>query len=89
MPTPNHPANKYTNVHVTPIQGGSGSLSGGNGTYSTFGVFSCGDFDSKDRPEIGKFYNITGTFSGTTYNFPGMKCVHSGATSDFKDPNQA
>ncbi|WP_333400660.1 hypothetical protein [Microcoleus sp. POL1_C1] len=33
-----------------------------------------------------KFYNITATLNNHVYSFGGMKCVHSGATSDFKSP---
>jgi hypothetical protein len=79
------PVDGYTNVTVYSIQGGGRILSNGTGTYSEIGVFSCGPF-SDDKPIIGQFYNITGNSQGGTHSFPGYKCVHSGPTSDFKQP---
>ncbi|HVZ39303.1 MAG TPA: hypothetical protein VHI13_08510 [Candidatus Kapabacteria bacterium] len=80
-----NPEGHYSNVYVNPIQG-SGRLVKGTGTYSSFGVFSAGTFDSGDLPTVDQFYNINGVFDGDgkTYEFPGVKCVHAGATSDFK-----
>lgn len=80
-----NPIGQYTDVKVTPIQGGPGSLTGGTGTFSDTYVFSAGKFDSNDHPKIGEFYNITGKFGGSFYEFLGWKCTHSGQTSDFKE----
>jgi|SRR5215213_3594501 len=80
-----YPVGKYTKVAVHPIQGGDGTLSGGTGTLSDIGVFSCGDFDSGDRPKVDKYYNLSGDKDGSFYEFPRWKCVASGKTSDFKE----
>jgi hypothetical protein len=78
------PEGAYTNVTVTPITG-TGSLSGGGGTMSSFGMFSCGSFDKNNLPQIGQKYTIiaTNTTTGQLYQFPG-DCTNAGATSDFK-----
>jgi hypothetical protein len=78
-----NPEGQYTNVKVVPIQGGSGSLSGGTGTMSSFFVFSAGRFDAGDQPKIGDYYNISGVHNGQRYEFPRWQCRHSGGTSDF------
>lgn len=80
-----NPEGKYKNVNVIPITG-TGSLSNGTGTLSSFGVFSCGDFGKDDLPEVTKIYNINGVLesNGQTYQFPGWNCVSAGKTSDFK-----
>ncbi len=80
-----NPEGQYTNVIVHPIQNGQGQLSNGTGTFSSFGMFSCGTFSQDNLPEIDKFYNISGYHNGTKYDFPGWVCKNSGATSDFKD----
>lgn len=79
-----NPVGKYNKVNVHPIQGGNGTLSDGTGTLNDIGTFSCGDFSTNDRPEVGMFYNISGYHNNDRYEFPGVKCVHSGKTSDFK-----
>ena len=79
------PEGRYTDVRVYPIQGGSGSLSGGTGTYSSFGTFSAGMFSPNDLPRVGDHYNISATCNGVNYQFPGWKCTHSGSTSDFRE----
>lgn len=78
------PEGAYKNVTVTPITG-TGALSGGTGTMSSFGMFSCGSFDKNDLPQIGQKYTIiaTNTTSGQLYQFPG-DCTNAGTTSDFK-----
>lgn len=77
------PAGGYTNVRVVNIQSGSGSLTGGTGTFNGTTLMSCGMFDPTDLPAIGEFFNITGQNGGATYEFPGYQCVLSAATSDF------
>jgi hypothetical protein len=79
-----NPEGKYTNVSVHSIQGQGGNINGATGTYSSFGVFSAGDFPANDRPTVGGRYNITGTFNGQIYQFPNVTCNHAGNTSDFK-----
>lgn len=81
----NIPEGHYVNVRVTPVTVASGSLSGGTGTMSSFGMFSCGTFANDDLPEIDGRYTISATNSdtGMLYQF-GAGCVHSGPTSDFK-----
>jgi hypothetical protein len=77
------PVGQYTNVSVVPIQGGSGRLTGGTATLSPIQMLSVGNFPASDRPEIGKYYNITGTHDGVLVEFPRWKCTHAGNTSDF------
>ncbi len=81
----NVPEGHYTNVKVTPITGTSGYLTGGTGTMSSIGVFSCGDFASNDFPKIDDQSTIIATNSATgrLYQF-GAKCTHAGKTSDYK-----
>jgi hypothetical protein len=84
-----NPSGHYTQVYVTPIQSQSGTLRPpSTGTYSDIGVFSCGDFTHNDWPVNATYYNISAKYDGDgqTYSFPGVKCVHSGKTSDFKKP---
>lgn len=81
-----NPVGFYTDVRVHPIQGHGGQISGGTATYSNIGVLSAGDFPPGDRPTIGGYYNISGKIGGTTYDFPGVTCTHSGGTSDFRNP---
>lgn len=80
-----NPEGSYTKVKVTPIQHGSGTLSNGTGTFSSFFVFSAGQFTGSDQPKIGDFYNISGMHEGVQYEFPRWKCNHSGGTSDFRE----
>ncbi|MBO6604033.1 MULTISPECIES: hypothetical protein [Paracoccaceae] len=82
-----NPTGQYTDVRVVAIQGHGGNISGATGTYSNIKVFSCGPFPPNDRPAIDGFYNITGKHNGQSYSFPGVKCTHSGGTSDFRDPS--
>lgn len=79
------PEGHYDNVRVTPVTTANGSLSGGTGTMSSYGVFSCGTFAKDDLPDIDGRYTIyaRNTTSGNIYQF-GAGCVHSGPTSDFK-----
>ena len=81
-----NPIGQYTDVNVHPIQHQNGSLSPpSTGTYNAdLKTFSCGDFDGNDRPEVDTRYNINGRHNGTRYDFPGVKCTHSGKTSDFE-----
>ncbi|MBP2325094.1 hypothetical protein JOF56_005479 [Kibdelosporangium banguiense] len=78
-----NPTGQYTDVRVTPIQGGPGDLTNGTGTYSN-GIFSAGMFGSRDLPRVGDFYNITGYEGGELREFSAARCTHSGPTSDFK-----
>ncbi|HEX6339507.1 hypothetical protein [Umezawaea sp.] len=79
------PEGHYTDVRIYPILGGPGSLSGGTGTFSSFGTFSAGQFSPGDLPRIGDHYNIMATHEGVNYNFSRWKCTHSGGTSDFRE----
>jgi len=78
-----NPEGRYTKVKVTPIQGGSGSLADGTGTFTSYFVFSAGQFPGGDHPKVGDFYNISGVHADVRYEFPGWKCGQSGGTSDF------
>ncbi len=81
------PEGHYRAVRVVDILTGGTLLTGGTGTSSAIGVFSCGEFPIADRPIIGDVprYNITATLDGGTMHGPyPFKCVHSGPTSDFK-----
>ena len=80
-----YPEGQYTDVRVYPIQGGPGTLTGGTGTFSSFGTFSAGQFSPGDLPKVGDYYNISATHQGVVHNFPRWKCTHSGGTSDFRD----
>jgi hypothetical protein len=77
------PVGQYTDVSVVPIQGGSGRLTGGTATLSPIQMLSVGTFPATDRPEVGKFYNISGKHNGVFVEFPRWKCNHAGNTSDF------
>ncbi|MCW3053915.1 MAG: hypothetical protein JWN14_3085 [Chthonomonadales bacterium] len=79
-----YPEGHYTDVRVVPIQGQSGNLSGGTGTFE-HGVFGCGDFSDKDRPAVGQWYNLSGKQDKKFYEFARWKCVHSDKTSEFKE----
>lgn len=77
------PEGNYTNVRVVNVQNGPGSLRDGTGTFNGTTKVSCGQFDANDLPALNEFFKITGEHAGTVYEFPGYKCTHSGATSDF------
>lgn len=80
-----YPDAQYTNVSCYPITGRGGHLNSGTGTYNSGSkVFSCGPFSSTDLPQLEAFYTLSGYVGVRRYDFGGMKCVHSGPTSDFK-----
>jgi len=85
-----HPEGKYTNVNCTPISGSGGNLKNGTGTFTeSTRTFSCGDFDARDLPSVGSFYNLNGIHAGSWKDFPRWKCTHAGKTSDFKEGSKA
>ena len=81
-----NPVGQYTEVRVRPIQGGPGDLRNGTATLSATNILSAGTFPGGDQPNVGEYFNITGTNNGRTYEFPGRRCTHSGGTSDFAEP---
>ncbi len=79
-----YPNGPYTDVHCYDITGVGGNLTHGTGTYNN-GTFSCGPFPQHDRPRVGSYYNLNGLVGNNRHEFPGWKCVNSGATSDFRE----
>ncbi len=79
-----NPVGAYTEVHVSDITKVGGEITNGTGTYTATGIFSCGPFAADDRPVVDSRYNITGKNGTTTYEFPGVACVASNQTSDFR-----
>jgi hypothetical protein len=80
-----NPQGAYIKVKVLPLLGGPGLLVDGTGTLGVSQIFSAGQFDADDLPEVDKYYNITAFQNGNFYQFPRWKCVHSGGTSDFTE----
>jgi hypothetical protein len=80
-----NPTGHYTNVHVDPVLADGCVLHGGAGTYNVTGVFNVGPFPEEDLPRLAGVYNISGLHNGARFEFSGVTCVLSGATSDFKE----
>ena len=79
------PEGHYTQVYVVDPLTGEILLRNGTGTMSSFGMFSCGQFQRDSLPGIDRTYKITATGpDGQPHQFI-LKCVHSGPTSDFRE----
>ncbi len=76
---------QYTSVRVVNPLTSETLLSGGTGTMSSFGMFSCGQFAADSLPSIGSIYKISAKDPNGGSFETALKCAHAGSTSDFQD----